>query len=39
MRAELGVVVGYERVVGVVGGRPRREGRPKLSDDSDPVIV
>jgi hypothetical protein len=38
MRTELGVVVGHERVVGVVGGRPRREGRPELPDDGDPAI-
>ena len=39
VRAKVFVVVGNERVLGVVGSRPRREGWPELPDDGDPAIV
>lgn len=39
VRAKLGVVVADERIVGIVGGRPRREAWPELPNDADPVIA
>jgi hypothetical protein len=39
VRTKVFVVVGNERVVGIVGGRARREGRPELPNDRHLVIV